>query len=52
MSLKAEKVLRFHLLLLPVPKLTCKVNLNILIREDEFESRKGTQVSLAVTSHT
>ena len=32
MSLKAEKVLRFHLLLLPIPKLTCKVNLNILIR--------------------
>ena len=32
MSLKAEKVLRFHLLLLPIHKLTCKVNLNILIR--------------------
>ena len=32
MSLKVEKVLRFHLLLLPIPKLTCKVNLNILIR--------------------
>ena len=30
--MKVEKVLRFHLLLLPIPKLTCKVNLNILIR--------------------
>ena len=30
--MKVEKVLRFHLLLLPIPKLTCKVNLNTLIR--------------------
>ena len=30
--MKVEKVLRFHLLLLPIPKLTCKVTLNILIR--------------------
>ena len=30
--MKVEKVLRLHLLLLPIPKLTCKVTLNFLIR--------------------